>query len=164
MSYIYPNDYTRLTHMERENTCFYPESSYYKKMWDPCIKISWHRHISVNQNISNYLIYFNKWIQKAKLIKIHYAQSFMCQIYISFNFDDCGVKIHCITQHVVPILISCVDGNCCIAWRWSVCNCKVQVDFITSFSLPPLFSMLSLIFLLTIIHRLLCQSKWHLRH
>ncbi|XP_078113012.1 beta-1,4-N-acetylgalactosaminyltransferase 3 isoform X1 [Sander vitreus] len=33
MSYIHPNDYTRLTHMETESSCFYPESPYYMKMF-----------------------------------------------------------------------------------------------------------------------------------
>uniref|UniRef100_A0A3B4YM93 Hexosyltransferase n=1 Tax=Seriola lalandi dorsalis TaxID=1841481 RepID=A0A3B4YM93_SERLL len=32
MSYIYPNDYTRLTNMESENSCFYPKSPYYMKI------------------------------------------------------------------------------------------------------------------------------------
>ncbi|XP_071356501.1 beta-1,4-N-acetylgalactosaminyltransferase 3 [Trachinotus anak] len=33
MSYIYPNDYTRLTHMELENSCFYPKDPFYMKMF-----------------------------------------------------------------------------------------------------------------------------------
>ncbi|XP_032379552.1 beta-1,4-N-acetylgalactosaminyltransferase 3 [Etheostoma spectabile] len=33
MSYIHPKDYTRLTHMETESSCFYPESPYYMKMF-----------------------------------------------------------------------------------------------------------------------------------
>ncbi|XP_061917200.1 N-acetyl-beta-glucosaminyl-glycoprotein 4-beta-N-acetylgalactosaminyltransferase 1 isoform X1 [Entelurus aequoreus] len=33
MSYIYPKDYTRLTHMEEENSCFYPENPSYMKLF-----------------------------------------------------------------------------------------------------------------------------------
>uniref|UniRef100_A0A672ILD3 Beta-1,4-N-acetylgalactosaminyltransferase n=1 Tax=Salarias fasciatus TaxID=181472 RepID=A0A672ILD3_SALFA len=33
MSYIYPNDYTRLTHMETQDSCFYPERPYQMAMF-----------------------------------------------------------------------------------------------------------------------------------
>uniref|UniRef100_A0A665VJ02 Beta-1,4-N-acetylgalactosaminyltransferase n=1 Tax=Echeneis naucrates TaxID=173247 RepID=A0A665VJ02_ECHNA len=33
MSYIYPNDYTRLTNMESENSCFYARSTHYMEMF-----------------------------------------------------------------------------------------------------------------------------------
>lgn len=51
LSFVYPNDFTRLTHMERENKCFYRESPIYLE------KYEWFNYLASSRNIPHCLMY-----------------------------------------------------------------------------------------------------------
>ncbi|KAM9493265.1 N-acetyl-beta-glucosaminyl-glycoprotein 4-beta-N-acetylgalactosaminyltransferase 1 [Clarias gariepinus] len=52
LSYVYPNDFTRLTHMERENKCFYRESPVYLE------KFGFYKYMKMDEDSDDKPIFF----------------------------------------------------------------------------------------------------------
>uniref|UniRef100_A0A3Q0T055 Hexosyltransferase n=1 Tax=Amphilophus citrinellus TaxID=61819 RepID=A0A3Q0T055_AMPCI len=90
LSYIYPNDYTRLTHMEMQTSCFYSESSYYLKMFGFSRYMRLDRpqeRERLNRGMFYFCLFFP--ISKFKLLtlSVHLTQLFFIWCMLDFNFQ-----------------------------------------------------------------------------